>query len=372
MRIALVHDWLTGMRGGERVLHELACLYPDADLYTLLHLPGTTSAEIDRLEPRTSPLARVPGIARHYRKYLPLFPWAIERLELEGYDVVVSVSHAVAKGVRVPPNTPHLCYCLTPMRYVWDQVGAYLGTGLRRGLAAPLVGYLRHWDRAVSGRERVTRFVGISHAVVERIRRHYGRAAALIYPPVEVERFQRGTRPREPFYLLVGGFVPYKREALALEAFARLGRPLLVTGDGPLRRRLQRRAPANVRFLGRVGDAELSDLYARARALIYPQEEDFGIVAIEAQAAGTPVIAFARGGARDTVIPINESRRHDPTGVWFHHARPAALIEAVEYFESIEGQIDPKACRAQAERFSVQCFRREISRAIDAVRDDRE
>ncbi len=209
MRVALIHDWLTGMRGGERVLHQLALLYPEADLHTLIHVPGATCPDIDRLSIRSSPLSRLPGISQNYRKLLPLFPWAIERFALEGYDVVVSVSHAVAKGIRVAPGIPHVCYCLTPMRYVWDQADAYLGRGVRRALARPLVSYLRRFDQRTSRTDRVTEFIAISGAVADRIQRHYGRRAPVIYPPVDVDRIQMREGGREEFYLLVGGFVPY-------------------------------------------------------------------------------------------------------------------------------------------------------------------
>ena len=312
-------------------------------------------------------MSRLPGIATHYRKLLPLFPWAIERFALEGYDVVVSVSHAVAKGIRVAPGIPHVCYCLTPMRYVWDQADAYLGRGVRRALARPLVSYLRRFDQRTSRADRVTEFIAISAAVADRIQRHYARRAPVLYPPVDVDRIQIREGGREEFYLLVGGFVPYKREDLALAAFRLLGTPLLVVGDGPRRKKLERDAPANVRFLGRVSDAELAELYARCRALVYPQEEDFGIIAVEAQAAGTPVIAFGSGGATETVIPINGAHESAPTGVWFHDAKPQALVEAIRHFETVETAFDPKAIRAHAESFSAGRFRREFSTAIEAL-----
>ena len=367
MRVALIHDWLTGMRGGERVLHQLALLYPEADLHTLIHVPGATCPDIERLSIRASPLSRLPGVSQNYRKLLPLFPWAIERFALEGYDVVISVSHAVAKGIRVAPGIPHVCYCLTPMRYVWDQADAYLGRGVRRALARPLVSYLRRFDQRTSRADRVTEFIAISGAVADRIQRHYARRASVIYPPVDVDRIQLREGGREKFYLMVGGFVPYKREELALAAFRSLGTPLLVVGDGPLRKKLERDAPANVRFLGRVSDAELAELYARCRALVYPQEEDFGIIAVEAQAAGTPVIAFGSGGAAETVIPINSAHESAPTGVWFHDAQPQALVKAIRHFETVEAGFDPKAIRAHAESFSAGRFRREFSAAIEAL-----
>jgi len=371
MRVALVHDWLTGMRGGERVLDEICALYPDADLYTLFHVPGTTSARIEARRIVASPLSRLPGAARHYRALLPLFPWAIERFDLTGYDLVLSTSHAVAKGVRAPRSAVHVCYCFTPMRYVWDQADAYLGRGLRRTLATPLVRRLRDFDRRTSGPDRVQRFVAISTGVADRIRRHYGREAAVVHPPVDVARLRpdpallAGGAPDEA-YLLVGGFVPYKREDLALEAFRRLGRPLLVAGDGPARTALAATAPPNVRFLGRVPDEQLARLYARCRALVYPQDEDFGIVAVEAQACGRPVIAFGRGGATDTVVPLGGPGSRAPTGVFFSAQTPEALAEAVLRFEAAEatGAFVPASIRAHAERFAPEVFRAGLAREI--------
>ena len=210
VRLALVHDWVTGMRGGERVLDVIAQAFPGSDLYTLFYEEGATSPAIDALNVQASSLARLPGARRHYRKLLPLYPWAADRFPLEGYDLVLSVSHAVAKNVKVEPGTPHLSYCLTPMRYIWDQIDAYLGKGPRRFLSAPLVGALRRYDRARSHPEHVDRFVAISETVAERIEQHYGREAAVIHPPVETERIRPDQQSPDDFYLLVGGFVPYK------------------------------------------------------------------------------------------------------------------------------------------------------------------
>jgi len=358
---------LTGLRGGERVLHRLALRHPDADLYTLIHVPESTSDEIESLRLHTSPLSRLPGVRRHYRKLLPLFPWAARRLRLEGYDLVLSIHHAVAKGVQIEPGTPHLCYCLTPMRYVWDQIDSYLGRGVRRRLARPLVAYLRNFDRRTSSRAQVTRFVSISHAVAERVERHYARRSVVVHPPVEVERIRPDGLPPDDFYLLVGGFVPYKREEMAVEAFRQLGRRLVVAGDGPLRAGLAARAPKNVEMLGRVSDAELARLYARCRALIYPQEEDFGIVAVEAQAAGRPVIAFGRCGAAETVLPFHEDAGAEPTpgtGLWFSEQSAAALERELERFEALEGRFDASAIRSWAEGFSPRRFEREIAEQV--------
>ncbi len=271
MRVALVHDWLTGLRGGERVLDVVAGMFPDAPLYTLLHVPGSTTPRIERRRIVPSALDRVPGAHRHYRRLLPLMPAATRRLVVRDADLVLSTSHAFAKAVTIEGDAAHLCYCFTPMRYVWDQVDAYLGPGLRRRAAAPLVRALRRFDFAHSGPDQVTRFVAISNEVASRIRRHYGRPAEVVHPPVDVDHFTPGGEGPDDYYLLVGGFVPYKAESVAIEAFRRLGRRLVVAGDGPGRARAAVGAPANVEFTGRVDDATLRDLYRGCRALVYPQ-----------------------------------------------------------------------------------------------------
>lgn len=376
MKIALVHDWLTGYRGGERVLQHLAQRYPNADLYTLIHDQGSVPPEIEALRIRASPLDRLPGRARHYRKMLPLFPWAIRRFDLAGYDLVLSTSHAVAKSVRVPPGVPHVDYCFTPMRYIWDQADAYLGRGLRRRLASPLVDALRRFDVETSGPESVTRFVAISTEVAGRIQRHYGRSAPVVPPPVDLDWIEPATGPAQDYYLLVGGFVPYKREDLVLEAFRRLDRRLVIAGDGPMRAGLMRDAPSNVEFTGRVDAPRLAELYRNCRALVYPQREDFGLVAVEAQGAGRPVIAFGAGGVRDTVRPL--TRESEPsagaseaaTGVFFDQQNPAAIREAIERFEKAESRFEPQAQRRQAERFSPARFDAALDREIERARAD--
>jgi glycosyltransferase involved in cell wall biosynthesis len=369
VRVALIHDWLTGLRGGERVLDELLAVWPDADVFTLVHVPGATTPRIDARVRATSPLQRLPGAGRHWRKLLPLHPWAARRLRVAGYDLAISVHHAVAKAARVAPRTPHLCYCLTPMRYVWDQADAYLGRGLRRLAAAPLASALRRFDRASAGPDEVDRFVAISRAVAERVQGHYGRPAAVVHPPVDTDRFQPDGRPPDDFYLAVSAFVPYKRDDLALAAFARLGRRLVVVGDGPGRAALARRAPRHVELPGRVGDVELMRLAARCRALVQPQEEDFGIAAVEVQAAGRPVVAFGRGGAVDTVLPLTgpPDAAARATGVWFEEQSPEALVRALHRFEAAEGFFDAKTIRAHAERFSAPRFRAEIEREATAL-----
>jgi glycosyltransferase involved in cell wall biosynthesis len=363
VRVALVHDWLTGTRGGERVLEALVDIFPGADLYTLLHVPGSVSPAIENRSLVTSPLNRVPGVGRHYRKLVPLFPWAIRRLRAERYDLVISTHHAVAKAIRLTPGTPHLCICFTPMRYVWDQIDAYLGRGWRRWLAHPLVTYLRRFDLETSGPHQVSRYVAISRTVADRIERHYGRPAHVIHPPVRVEHIRPNGRPPQDFYLLVGGFVPYKRDGLAIEAFRGLPRRLVVVGDGPGRAALERTAPPNVEFRGRISDTQLADLYARCRALVYPPEEDFGLVPLEAQAAGRPVIAFGSGGATETVRPAPDAGP-DATGIFFPHQDTVSIVRAIRDFERVEPHFDAKAIRAHAEQFSTARFRRELELEI--------
>ena len=373
MRIAFVHDWITGFRGGERVLDALATHFPDSELHTLIHRPGQTTEDIDRLQIHTSPLNRLPGIEKHYRKLLPLYPWAIDQLRPSQCDLVLSISHAVAKSVPIPHATPHLCYCLTPMRYIWDQTDAYLGTGLRRRFASPLVTRLRRFDQRRSDADQVTRFTAISREVSSRIRAHYDRPSKVIHPPVEVSRFQVRDRPADDFYLLVGAFVPYKREDLVLQAFRRSGRRLIVAGDGPSRSHFARRAPPNIEFVGRVPDPELADLMSRCRALLHPQREDFGLVAVETQAAGRPVIAFGAGGALDTIRPfqdahaLSDAKHLDPTGLFFYEQSVESLERAIQKFEDHEEAFDPTSIRQHAETFSRERFLSEIKSEIAAT-----
>ena len=402
MKIALVHDWLTGYRGGERVLLHIAKRFPEADLFTLFHTPGSVPSAIEDRRIFTSALDQLPGKTKHYRKWLPLFPLAIRQFDLEGYDLILSTSHAVAKSIRVPRGIPHLDYCFTPMRYIWDQADAYLGRGPRRWLAAPMVSALRRFDVHTSGPESVTRFVASSTEVANRIRTHYGREANVIAPPVDASWIAGADEATEDYYLHVAGFVPYKRDALVIETFRRSNRRLIVVGDGPGRERLEQRATPNIRFTGRITDAELAVLYRGCRALIYPQHEDFGLVAVEAQAAGRPVIAFGAGGALDTIRPyqgewesatswdassgrgpgpntpdahsaldtsqpIQTSAARDATGIFFHEATPDSLAMAIERFEKVEAQFDPERIRSWSKKFSPQRFDFAFDQEIAAV-----
>jgi len=368
VRVALIHDWVVGLRGGERVLDELLDLFPQADVFTLFHAPGSTTERIDAHVRGTSPLNRLPGACRHYRKLLPLYPWAVRRLAVHDYDLVLSVHHAVAKAVRLEPGTPHLCYCLTPMRYIWDQADAYLGHGFRRLVAAPFAASLRRFDRRTAGPTQVSRFVAISETVARRVERHYGRRASIVYPPVDIRRFRPHPLGPRDYYLLVTSFGPYKRAELAVQACERLGRELVVVGDGPRRRAVEARARGRVQFVGRVPDTELAEWVSRCRALLQPQEEDFGIAAVEAQATGRPVIAFDRGGAAETVRPWFEGA-DGATGIWFSTQSAAALAEAILRFEAAEKRFHPELLRRHAERFSTERFRSAMAWEVEQLRE---
>ncbi|PYN85627.1 MAG: glycosyltransferase family 4 protein [Candidatus Rokuibacteriota bacterium] len=363
-RVALVHDWLTGMRGGERCLEVLCELFPDAPLFTLLHVPGSVTTPIERRRIVTSFVQRLPRASTRYRYYLPTFPLAISRFDLSGYDVIVSMSHCVAKGVRVPPGALHLCYCFSPMRYVWDLSSDYFGPG--HGLAArvlgpPIAAALRRWDRRTSG---VHRFVAISRHIGDRIRRAYDRSADVIYPPVDVQRFEIADAA-DDYYLVVGALVPYKRIDLAVGAANRLGRRLVIVGTGPEDARLRALAGPTVSFLGWQPDAEIARLYARCRALIFPAVEDFGITPLEAAAAGRPTLALARGGALETMVGSDVADA-PPTAVFFAEQTVDALVEAIERFERAADRFDAKALRARAESFDRPIFKQKLGDYIAA------
>jgi glycosyltransferase involved in cell wall biosynthesis len=362
-RVALVHDWLTGMRGGERCLEVFCELFPDADLYTLLHVPGSVVPVIERRRVVTSLIQRLPQAELRYRHYLPLFPAAIRAFDLRGYDLVLSSSHAVAKSVRPPAGGLHVCYCFTPMRYVWDLYDDYFGprAGTATRLLMPaLAAWLRRWDRATAA--RVHHFVAISRFVAERIRRAYDRDADVIYPPVDVSRFRLDESP-EDYYLVVSALTPYKRVDLAVEACTRLGRRLVVVGSGPEEARLRALAGPTVELRGWLDDARTAELYARCRALLFPPLEDFGIAPLEAMAAGRPVIAFGQGGARETVVPPGGAEA--PTGLFFARQSVDDLVEAIRRFESGVVAFEPKALRRRAEEFDRPLFKERIGAYLE-------
>jgi glycosyltransferase involved in cell wall biosynthesis len=365
VKIAVVHDWLDTWRGGERVLAQILRIYPEADLFALVDfLSPADRRALDGRRARTSFLQRVPFAKAGFRLLLPLFPRAVESLDVAAYDLVISSSHAVAKGVRTHRRQVHVCYCYTPMRYAWDLREQYLSqSGLDHGIrslaANALLARLRRWDRAAS--ERVDHFVAISAHIAARIRRCYGRDATVIYPPVTVAH--RDTAPRrESSYLTVSQLVPYKRVDLLIEAFRRMPeRELVVIGDGPLRRNLQARAPANVRMLGWLPEAERDAWLARARAFVFAAEEDFGIAPLEAQAFGTPVIAYAGGAARETIAGLDADA---PAGLLFRDQSVPAIVDAVGEFERDPGRFTADACRTNARRFGVERFRNEFANFV--------
>jgi glycosyltransferase involved in cell wall biosynthesis len=362
-RVAVAHDWLTIPGGSEQVLLELLEMFPQAELFTSVYDPAPWPPAITERVVHSSFLNRIPGAVRHYPKLLPLMNRAFRSFDLEGFDLVLSSSHACAKNVRVAPGALHVCYCHTPMRYAWEEgflEGEEVGRGMRLALP-PLLAWLRHVDRAGAAGPDV--IVANSQHVAERVQRYYGRAAEIVNPPVDVDHFLELEREPADYYFVFGRVVPYKRADLAVAACARLGRRLLVAGDGRALQAVREQAPdAGVEFLGKVSAGERDRLLAGARALLFPGEEDFGIVPVEAQAAGLPVIAYGVGGAAETVV---DGR----TGVLFGEQSAAALAAAIERFEGLA--LEDGAVRENARRFGRGRFRAEMARVIELAADAR-
>lgn len=368
-RVVLVHDWLTGMRGGEKCLDALARRWPAARLLTLLHKPGSVSPAIERLHIRPSRLNRLPRVDRYYRYLLPAMPFAAGWRAADA-DLVVSFSHCVAKSARPPEGVPHVCYCFTPMRYAWHMRDSYFRkTGMMGRLKAAaidtLLAALRDWDRRTA--DRVTHFVAISRTVQDRIRECYGRESVVIYPPVDTEFYTPAPVPakREDFYLVVSALAPYKRFDLAVEACRRLGKRLVVIGSGQDAAKLRAAAGPGVEFLGWQPDRVIRDHLRRAKALLFPGEEDFGIVPLEAQACGCPVVAFGRGGATETVRGLGDGP--DPTGVFFPEQTVEAVADGIERFEREADRFDPRATRRQALLFRQDRYESELFGYLDRV-----
>ena len=357
MRTAIVHYWLLNWRGGEKVLESLCRLLPDADIFTLFYDPRAVSPEIRRHNVTASFLN---PLRRHYRHLLPLMPVALEQFDLRDYDLVISSESGPAKGVLTSSSTRHICYCHTPMRYIWDLYPAYVKEWLpawQRAVFAPVSHYLRLWDLASAA--RVDEFIANSGNVRRRIEKAWRREARVVYPPVPVEDFY--WREPEDYYLVVSELVAYKRVDLAVRAFAGLGRRLRVVGDGPEFKRLKAMATPGIEFCGRVPDSELRDLLARSRALIVPGEEDFGMAPVEALASGKPVIALGRGGSLESVPTA------DPFGgVFFDEPDEARLIEALHRFEFAEAQVRPRELQAWAQQFSEAHFLAQMQAILDA------
>ncbi|HIQ01719.1 MAG TPA: glycosyltransferase family 4 protein [Anaerolineales bacterium] len=358
---AIVHDWLNQLGGAEDVLETLVEFFPRAPIYTSMYWREGMPEKYRAWDIRTTWMDRLPSIYRHHQPYLPLYPLAFSRLDLSGYDVVLSNKSGFCHGVRTGPAV-HICYCLTPTRYVWDFEAYAARETIPPALKAalrPLIALLRRWDWRAA--QRVDRFIAISREVQARIRRYYGRESVIIYPPVEIDRFKPAPPP-DDYYLIVSRLVPYKRIDLAVQAFNRLKLPLVIAGDGRDRPALEALAGPTITFLGRVSDEDLPDLFARCRAYVLPGVEDFAIAPVQAQAAGRPVVAFGAGGALDTVV---EGR----TGAFFHELTPEALVAAIRAFDP--DSVDPHACIQNAARFDASVFKRELGRFVEEALERR-
>ncbi len=358
VRVALVHDWLTGRRGGEKVLEVFSEIFPEAPIYTLIHFPGSQHPDIEQKRIETSFIQQLPFLKKRYRSYLPLFPLAVELFDLQDYDIIVSSSHCVAKGAIPRPDAMHISYIFSPMRYAWNQYFAYFGSNrlgrFSRLAIPPAIHKLRVWDTVSC--HRVDEFVADSNTVAERISKYYGRSAEVIYPPVDTDFFQP-KQSTQDYYLIVSALVPYKRIDLAIEVFKQKKIPLKIVGMGPEYKRLRRDASDNVEFLGSLSDDDLLGVYQQSRALIMPGEEDFGINSLESQACGIPVIAYGRGGATETVIA-------EKTGLFFLEPSAAGLSGVLDKFQTLD--FNKADIRNNAERFSRQRFKTSISSYLHA------
>jgi glycosyltransferase involved in cell wall biosynthesis len=369
MKVALVHDWLTGLRGGERCLLEFLKIFPDADILTLIHLKGKTDIAIDDRVKQQSFLGSLPQIENYYRYLLPIFPLAASTLNLNGYDLVICLSHAVAKNVTVPEQTLKICYCFTPMRYIWDQADQYFGK--HTTLLQPILASLRSWDKR--GAVSVNRFIAISKFIKARIRLFYGRSSDVIYPPVRTDWIRPIVKHKiGDAFLYAGALVPYKRPDVVVDTFNKLGLSLVVAGSGPMEAELKNKSKSNIIFTGAVSDSEMSELYRNARALVFPAIEDFGMIPVEIQAAGRPVIGFDRGGLRESVIGvrIGEKIPEDATGVFLSSRaeNPSdELKRGIEFFLAHEQSFLPASCIKQASRFAPDRFATEIKALIGTL-----
>lgn len=362
MRVALIHDWLLGMRGGEKVLDALAQMYPQAELYTLLADRNAMTPALAKLKLHTSWLQKLPGVKRYYRNLLPWMPRAIQRFDLSGFDLVISSSHCVAKGVKVPAGVPHLCYCHTPMRYAWHLQELYLERvpKLLRPLTQSQLMKLREWDRKTA--QGVTQFIANGRTVQQRIKEAYGRGSTIIHPPVDTVFYgPNSSVKREEYYLVVSALAPNKRVDLAIQACQRIGRRLVVIGSGEESARLRRLSGSETTLLGWCSDKTIREHLQHCRALLFPGEEDFGMVPLEAQACGTAVIAYGVGGATETVVALGEN---EPTGVWFDEPSVPSLVTAIERFETTGESIHPSFCRTNAEQYGTERFVKLMREAI--------
>lgn len=370
MKVALIHDWITGYRGGEKCLSAFLDLYPEADIYTLLHKPGSSTEKIDSRVKGTSFLQKFPLVEKYYRLLLPLYPLAVKSLKLEKYDLVISLSHAAVKNISLPDDTVHVCYCFTPMRYVWDQAFYYFG--ILTYPLLPILRWLRNWDRNKS--RGVDRYIAISKFVAARIRCFYKRSATVIYPPVDTAWIKPNLEDKREYFLWAGALVPYKRPDLVVRVCSENNIPLLVAGSGPLEASLKKIAGPSVEFLGRVSDEKLAELYRGARALIFPAIEDFGMMTVECMAAGTPVIALERGGSKEILKACNYASKENLknsgiTGVFINKSQlknKENLLAAIREISNLN--IKPSDCVDRAKLFSVEVFKKDWEGFFEELR----
>jgi glycosyltransferase involved in cell wall biosynthesis len=357
-KIALVHHWLVGMRGGEKIVESLCRMFPDIDIFTLVYDKNKISDIINSKKIYTSFIQRMPLSKRKHQLYLPFMPVAVEQFDLSGYDIVISIESGIAKGVLTKPDTCHICYCNTPMRYLWNMYFDYLNNEkmgfLKKSFIRYYFNYLRVWDLATSF--RVDYFISNSENVKKRVQKYYRRDSEVIYPPVNLDRFTCSGNKKD-YYLAVSQLVSYKRIDIAVDAFNRLDRELVIIGDGPERKRLEKRAGSNIKFIGWQDDTVLEKYYSEAKAFIFPGEEDFGITPVEAQASGTPVIGYGRGGLLETV-------EEGKTGLFFDDHNAESLMDAVKRFESGDHNITSENARENSRRFDISIFEKEIKSFI--------
>ncbi|MCP4358995.1 MAG: glycosyltransferase family 4 protein [Chloroflexi bacterium] len=361
MNVALVHDWMNQIGGAEDVLEALVNLYPYAPVFTSMYAPNKMPAHWQNWDIRTTFLDKLPLIHKKQQLYFPLYPLAFEQHDFRGYDLVISNKSGFCHGIITDPETTHICYCLTPTRYVWryHQYAEQENLGrMARGMLQPFLGWLRVWDRLAA--DRVDHFIAISQEVRRRIGKVYRREATIIYPPVDVNRFAPANQV-DDYFLIVGRLVPYRRIDLLIESFNKMQRPLLIAGHGRDRERLESLAGPTIQFLGYVPDEDLPDLYARCRAFMFPGEEDFGIAPIQAMAAGRPVIAYAAGGALDTVIS-------GQTGILFNEQTGVGIMQAVDEFE--EMKVNTAIIRQHAEKFDIAIFQEQMTNFIHQKMDE--
>ena len=376
MRVAIIHDWLNGMRGGEKVLEALCELFPDSVIFTLFYQPDKVSKIISRHEVRASYLNSIPGSKKYYRYLLPFYSKAITSFNLEGFDLCISISHSVAKGISPPPNCLHICICLTPMRYIWDRFDDYFGPNksgwIKRFLAKRTLASLRRWD--VESSNGVDLFIAISEFVKNRIQKFYGRNSTVIYPFADTDFYKplenspkALLKKEESYFLAVSALVPYKRIHEIVKAFEMLDERLIIVGDGPEKKKLMAQAKSNIQFTGWLSNDKLLHLYQNCEALIFPGVEDFGIVPVEAQACGKPVIALAEGGALETIAgfssDIGKNPNSSPSGLFFKNSGAENIAEAVRQFRQMK--FDSDAIRKNSLRFSRAIFDKKIKDFID-------